>query len=75
VDIEQVHHRTIMGARGANLQRICAQHEVQIKIPERQQGNNAQPGSNIIRVTGNQDKCQAAAEALRALVPISIEVS
>jgi len=78
VEIDQQHHRTIMGARGANLQRICAEHDVQIKIPERQQPgatDNGNGGNNIIRVTGNKDKCEAAAEALRALVPVSIEVS
>ena len=93
--IEQVHHRTIMGARGCNLQRICSEHDVQIKIPERPNrdkerdaaaaatANGQQEGpkangvhpSNIIRISGKKEKCDAAAEALKELVPVNVEVS
>ncbi len=91
--IDQVHHRTIMGARGCNLQRICGDCDVQIKIPERpnrdrerdaaraagqeQQeatnGNGVSP-NNIIKITGKKEKCERAAEALRDLVPVNVEV-
>merc|ERR1719340_102554 len=40
--IEQQHHRTIMGARGANIQKVCSDFNVQIKIPDRKSSNKAQ---------------------------------
>jgi ribosomal protein S3 len=95
--IDQHHHRTVMGARGSKVQKICAEYEVNIKIPERarqqqqqhQNGDNngenngeeeaatpaASDGSeNIIRISGKAENCEAAAEALRELVPVNIEV-
>ena len=33
--IEQAHHRTIMGPRGNNVQKITSDHNVQIKFPEK----------------------------------------
>ena len=93
LEIDQTHHRTIMGARGCNLQRICADFDVQIKIPERpnrdrerdaaraaaadpaQQQTNGVHASNIIKITGKKEKCEGAAEALRELIPVNIEVS
>jgi transcription antitermination factor NusA-like protein len=35
VVIPQRHHRTVMGQRGTNVQGIQAQHNVEIKFPER----------------------------------------
>lgn len=32
------------------------------------------PSSDIIRITGKKEKCEAAAEALRALIPVNVEV-
>jgi len=81
--IEQKHHRSVMGLRGSNVQRICKDFDVQIKIPEKrnadvqQNGGDAapaDPSSDIIRISGNKDKCEAAAEALHALVPVNLEV-
>merc|ERR1712186_207021 len=37
--IEQAHHRTIMGQKGSNVQKITSDHNVQIKFPEK-----AKPG-------------------------------
>jgi len=102
--IEQAHHRTVMGPRGSNIQKICKDFDVQIKIPERKVNNNnfdaaaneaAAPASDvngtdapaeaddvttttnecdIIRITGKNEKCEAAAQALKDLVPITLEV-
>lgn len=77
--IDQQHHRTIMGTRGSKIQRICADHNVQIKIPER---NPAQNGSangeevnvNIIKISGQKENCEAAVEVLKALVPVDEEI-
>jgi len=86
--IEQQHHRTIMGARGANIQKVCSDFNVQIKIPDRKsnkiqqngtangQGENSNDAENsdIIRVSGRKENCEDAVAALKALVPINIEV-
>jgi len=101
--IEQVHHRTVMGPRGSNIQKVCKDFDVQIKIPERKVTNNnfdaaasvEAPNANdvngteannaddvttttnecdIIRITGKKEKCEAAAQALKDLVPITLEV-
>merc|ERR1719334_1096740 len=34
----------------------------------------AAPSSDIIRISGKKEKCEAAAEALQALVPVNLEV-
>jgi len=96
--IEQVHHRTIMGPKGSNVQKITMEHQVQIKFPEKKQSGNGTPNGDlngsadgdtnghatpeagtldlteIIRISGKKDNCEAAAQALKALVPINIEV-
>merc|ERR1711981_53880 len=86
--IEQQHHRTIMGARGANIQKVCSDFNVQIKIPDRKSNKaqqngttnenneetNGQENSDIIRISGRKENCEEAATALKALVPINIEV-
>ena len=82
--IEQVHHGAVMGTRGANVQKICKEYDVTIKIPDRRVANQevngdnengGVPESDIIRITGKNDKCEAACKALKDLVPVSIEVS
>ena len=81
--------RTIMGARGSNIQNVCADFNVQIKIPDRKSNKPQQNGttngqneeingndsSDIIRISGKKENCEDASEALRALVPINIEVT
>ena len=78
-----------MGARGANIQKVCSDFNVQIKIPDRKSNKNNQQQNgdsdlnggdeqndhDIIRISGRTENCEDAAEALRALVPINIEVS
>merc|ERR1712025_1367709 len=72
--IEQQHHRTIMGARGANIQKVCSDFNVQIKIPDRKSNKTQQNGtangqgensndaenSDIIRVSGRKENCEDA---------------
>ena len=78
--IEQSHHRTVMGARGSKVQRICADYNCNIKIPDRNAGANGEvdangvPIGNIIRISGQSEKAQAAKQALLDLVPIDEEV-
>ena len=87
-EIDQQYHRTVMGPRGTKLQKICADFNVQIKIPERnrqpQQQQNGGDGegnavadgnNNMIRITGKKERCDEAAAALRSLVPISLEMN
>ena len=83
--IEQQHHRTVMGPRGAHVQKICKDFDVQIKIPDRKAPATGEEGevnggdhhaeADIIRISGKKEKCDAAAQALKELVPINIEVS
>lgn len=87
-EIDQQYHRTVMGPRGTKLQKICADFNVQIKIPERRQREQQQQNggdgdgeapvpdnnNNTIRITGKKERCDEAAAALRSLVPIKIEM-
>ncbi|KAH3827192.1 hypothetical protein DPMN_129122, partial [Dreissena polymorpha] len=87
-EIGQQFHRTVMGARGANVQEITQQFDVQIKFPDRPandksptEAGDAEPAengdsgrSNIIIITGKADMCEQAKRALLDLVPITTEV-
>lgn len=77
--IDQQHHRTVMGVRGSKVQQVCADFNVQIKIPEKssqqQNGGEISEVNNIIRISGKKENCEAAADALRELVPVNVEVS
>uniref|UniRef100_A0A8B9RB59 Vigilin n=1 Tax=Astyanax mexicanus TaxID=7994 RepID=A0A8B9RB59_ASTMX len=84
--IPQKFHRSIMGPKGARIQQITRDHNVQIKFPERedQQGKHLQshcfidPAApkkcDVIVLSGRKERCEAAVEALKALVPVTIEV-
>ena len=89
VIIPQRHHRTVMGARGCKVQAITTEFEVQIKFPEKDlnvdmsqmQVNGEINGEaevttrpqDIVRLSGKNEKCEAARDALLALVPIVVE--
>ena len=91
VEIPQKHHGTVMGARGMHVQQITQKHQVQIKFPDRAdphaqpaqngdgEGQETEPAGprrcDLIRVTGPEAACEAARDALLALVPVTIEVS
>uniref|UniRef100_A0A8C7IDX7 Vigilin n=1 Tax=Oncorhynchus kisutch TaxID=8019 RepID=A0A8C7IDX7_ONCKI len=82
--IPQKFHRSIMGPKGSRIQGITRDHNVQIKFPERVDG----PGKggpagkapccsrkcDVIVLSGRKERCEAAVEALKALVPVTTEV-
>ncbi|TVK90601.1 Vigilin [Bagarius yarrelli] len=96
--IPQKFHRSIMGPKGARIQQITRDHNVQIKFPEREdvqasqaeaqvQENGEANGEvkenadsvapkrfDVIVISGRKERCEAAVEALKALVPVTIEV-
>ncbi|XP_027002519.2 high density lipoprotein binding protein a [Tachysurus fulvidraco] len=96
--IPQKFHRSIMGPKGARIQQITRDHNVQIKFPEREDAQasqteaqvqengeangemkeNTDPAApkkcDVIVLSGRKERCEAAVEALKALVPVSIEV-
>merc|ERR1719312_205524 len=82
-EIEQQYHRTVMGAKGSQVQRITRDFDVQIKFPDKAQENGEPPVSspdrssdpNIIRITGKIVNCEGASSALKELVPITAEVA
>lgn len=68
-----------MGARGAKVKDITAEHDVQIKFPDRENSDvsdapltNGEDGqsitNDIIRITGRPENCEAAKNALLELV-------
>ena len=69
-EIEERHHRTVMGAKGSKVevQRIEAKFNVKINTVK----NGAKP--NMIRMTGNKANCEAATQALLKLVPVTADV-
>lgn len=82
VIIEQKHHRTIMGPRGTKVQQIQSDYNCEIKFPERNDDADFVSESNeegikfsdIIRVSGRIENCEAAKQALLDQVPVSVEV-
>uniref|UniRef100_W5ULR3 Vigilin n=1 Tax=Ictalurus punctatus TaxID=7998 RepID=W5ULR3_ICTPU len=96
--IPQKYHRSIMGPKGARIQQITRDHNVQIKFPEREDAQASQAEGqvqengeangevkeiadptvpkkcDVIVLSGRKERCEAAVEALKALVPVSIEV-
>uniref|UniRef100_A0A4W5RJD7 Vigilin n=1 Tax=Hucho hucho TaxID=62062 RepID=A0A4W5RJD7_9TELE len=85
--IPQKFHRSIMGPKGSRIQGITRDHNVQIKFPERANGEvpvveeavapadpTAPRKCDIIVLSGRKERCEAAVEALKALVPVTTEV-
>lgn len=86
--IPQNHHRTVMGAKGSKVQAITADFGVTIKFPDRENtsdysGNGQLNGDingdpvrdcNVIKITGKEENCLKAKQALLDLVPITINV-
>ncbi|XP_053689982.1 vigilin isoform X2 [Sabethes cyaneus] len=84
------HHRIVMGKGGSKVQAVTAEYDVSIKFPERDAQeviiepqlangdvNGGEPikTTDIIRISGRQEKCENAKEALLALVPITEEIN
>lgn len=86
--IPQKHHRTVMGSKGHKVQGITSDYNVQIKFPDRDNHEeyyptgqvngdiNAEPirHCDVIRITGKEENCLQAKQALFDLVPITINV-
>uniref|UniRef100_A0A8C7IE62 Vigilin n=1 Tax=Oncorhynchus kisutch TaxID=8019 RepID=A0A8C7IE62_ONCKI len=84
--IPQKFHRSIMGPKGSRIQGITRDHNVQIKFPERvdappaeaavqENGEaNGEMKCDVIVLSGRKERCEAAVEALKALVPVTTEV-
>jgi transcription antitermination factor NusA-like protein len=82
--IEQKHHRTIMGSQGSKVKQIQSEHNVDIKFPDRidhnddghapDQNGDGVKASDVIKVSGRPENCEAAKQALLNQVPITVEV-
>ncbi len=79
--IDHKHHRSILGAKGANVQAITSEHNVSIKFPDRVKPGSSPPVANVegetsatemardvILVTGRIQNTEAAIQALK--VPV-----
>lgn len=51
VAVPQRYHRAIMGPKGCRIQLITREHEVQIKFPERDDGNTAGDQQGVVALT------------------------
>ena len=75
-----------MGPQGNNVKKITAEYNVQIKFPEKadkakmngdvngETNGHQDNNSSSIKINGRKENCDAAAKALKALVPINIQV-
>lgn len=83
VNIPQRYHRTVMGSKGVKVQGITTEFDVQIKFPEKDfhgDNDNLPNGDlnprpqDVVIIQGKKENCEAAKNALQALVPIKVEV-
>ncbi|CRK92791.1 CLUMA_CG006242, isoform A [Clunio marinus] len=81
--IPQRHHRSVMGKRGAKVQGITQEFDVQVKFPERKNPaetnggdliNGGDTSGDIIKIYGKLENCEKAKQALIDLVPITEEI-
>lgn len=74
------HHRSVMGKRGAKVQQITSDFDVQVKFPEQKSETNGDVNgdsdatADVIKITGKAEKCEQAKQALLDLVPITEEI-
>lgn len=88
VVIPQKFHAGLMGHGGRKIKDLTAEHQVQIKFPDRRappvpaengiaelegEGDEPNPG-DVIKISGRPEKCEKAKAALLACVPVTIEV-
>ncbi|PAV76977.1 hypothetical protein WR25_20889 [Diploscapter pachys] len=72
VEIAQQHHRAIVSNRCQKIHDIQSKYDVHIRLPERlREGEAPTEKSTIFQISGRDTKCEAAKEALLALIPIS----
>ena len=72
--------------KGNNVKKITSEYNVQIKFPEKadkakmngdvkgETNGHQENNSSSIKISGRKENCDAAAKALKALVPINIQV-
>lgn len=64
--IPKKHHRSVMGKRGAKVQQITSDFDVQVKFPEQKSETNGDVNGDIdatadvIKITGKAEKCEQA---------------
>uniref|UniRef100_A0A0R3RY71 Vigilin n=1 Tax=Elaeophora elaphi TaxID=1147741 RepID=A0A0R3RY71_9BILA len=86
VEIPNEHHRALLSNRGQKIQELQLKYNVQIKFPDRRlRGENAQNENeknidgpsplDTITISGRDERCKEAAEALKALVPVTKTVN
>ena len=68
--IPRKHHRNVLGTKGIHVQEITQQHNVSIKFPDREEGDQTQVTDgetdlrDVIVITGRTENCEAAKQAL-----------
>lgn len=88
--IPQRHHRIVMGSRGSKVQQITSEFDVHIKFPDRSateeipevNGDVTNNGDgepirqcDVIRISGLNERCEAAKQALLNLIPVTQEIN
>ncbi|EJD75804.1 KH domain-containing protein [Loa loa] len=86
VEIPGEYHRALLSNRGQKIQELQSKYNVQIKFPDRRLRENTQNENernvddgpsllDTITISGRDARCKEAAEALKALVPVTRTVS
>lgn len=77
MEVPSVYHTQIIGRRGASINKLRDQFEVNIKFPEKTSGD--EESSNVIVIQGYEKNAEAAKEAIlekvRELVSVLVLVS
>lgn len=72
--ISKKHHRSVMGKRGAKVQMITSEFDVQIKFPEQKAETNGDVNGtidetgDIIKITGKLEKCEQAKQGMHDFI-------
>ncbi|OZC06636.1 hypothetical protein X798_06373 [Onchocerca flexuosa] len=86
IEIPGEYHRALLSNRGQKIQELQSKYNVQIKFPDRRLRENAQNENeknmddgpsllDTITISGRDTRCKEAAEALKALVPVTRTVN
>lgn len=63
IEVDPEYHSKLIGKRGAVINKLRADHDVNISLPKR-----GDPNQSIITITGYQDKAEAARDAIMEIV-------
>ena len=69
--IPRKHHRTVIGAKGVNVQKLSKEYNVEIHFPR---SVARDPRADVVVITGEEKYCLRVKEALLDLVPDFIAV-